>query len=283
MGDTAFQTQYRQEFILGFEQRQSLLRDTVTTEAVISGNTATFLIADSGGANAVTRGVNGLIPARADNLDQRPTTLREWHDLVRKTRFNIFASQGNQRDLMQRTTMGVINRKVDQDIITELNTATVNTGAAATASVNLVMKAKTILGNADVPWDSNIAAVITPAFEGYLMQAPEFSKAEYVNKKPFENADAAWRDKPTSFWWLGIWWMVHPNLPGKGTAAEKSFMYHRSAIGHAVDTAGLQTPVGYNEEQDYSWARASVFMGSEVLQNSGIVVMNHDGSAFAPA
>ena len=35
MADTAFQTQYRQEFIAGFEQRQSLLRDTVTTEAVI--------------------------------------------------------------------------------------------------------------------------------------------------------------------------------------------------------------------------------------------------------
>ena len=33
--DTAFQTQYRQEFIATYEQRQSLLRDTVTTEAVI--------------------------------------------------------------------------------------------------------------------------------------------------------------------------------------------------------------------------------------------------------
>lgn len=282
MSDTAFQTQYRTEFIAGFEQRMSLLRESVTNEAVISGNTATFLIADSGHATAVTRGVNGLIPSRADNLSQVPTTLREWHDLVRKTRFNVFASQGNQRDIMQRTTMGVMNRKIDQDIITELNTGTVNTGAAVTASVNLVMKAKTILGNAEVPWDSNLSAVVTPAFEGYLIQAPEFSKAEYVNKKPFENADPAWRDKPVMFWWLGLWWMVHPNLPGKGTAAEKCFMYHKSAVGHAVDTAGMQSPVDYNAEQDYSWARASVFMGSEVLQNSGIVVMNHDGSAFAP-
>ena len=48
MSDTAYQTQYRQEFIAGFEQRQSLLRDTVTTEAVIKGNTAVFLVADSG-------------------------------------------------------------------------------------------------------------------------------------------------------------------------------------------------------------------------------------------
>ena len=34
MADTAFQTQYRQEFIHGFEDRMSVLRSTVVTEAV---------------------------------------------------------------------------------------------------------------------------------------------------------------------------------------------------------------------------------------------------------
>ena len=63
------------------------------------------------------RGVNGLIPARADELEQLTATLVEWHDLVRKTNFNVFASQGNQREIMQKTTMGVINRKIDQDVI----------------------------------------------------------------------------------------------------------------------------------------------------------------------
>ena len=118
MADTAYQIQYRQEFIAGFEQRQSLVRNTVTTEAVIKGNQATFLVADSGDATAVTRGVNGLIPARADNLNQYTATLQEWHDLVRRTNFNIFASQGDGRRIMQDTTMAVLNRKIDSDIIT---------------------------------------------------------------------------------------------------------------------------------------------------------------------
>ena len=64
MATSAAITQYRTETIKGFEQNQSLLRSTVTTESVIKGNTATFLVADSGGANATTRGINGLIPAR---------------------------------------------------------------------------------------------------------------------------------------------------------------------------------------------------------------------------
>lgn len=281
MSDTAFQTQYRQEFIQQFEQRESLLRKCCTTESVIKGNTAVFLVAGSNHASAVTRGVNGLIPARADNNQQNSATLQEWHDLVRKTDFNVFASQGNQRAIMQQSTMGVINRKVDQDIISALNTGTVNTGSAQTASLQLIARAKTKLGNAEVPWDMNITFVITSAFEGYLMQITEFNNRLYVSKPPSDHADLAWRDKPQAFIWYDALWIVHPNLPGKGTANETCFAFHKSAIGHAIDTKGIATPVGYDEEQAYSWARASATMGSQVLQNSGIVVIPHDGSALS--
>lgn len=280
MADTAFQTQYRQEFIAGFEQKVSLLRDTVTTEAVIKGNTAVFLVADSGGASAVTRGVNGLIPARADTNTQNSAVLQEWHDLVRKTGFNVFASQGNQRAIMQMTTMGVINRKIDDEIITELNTATNDTGAAVTGSVSLFQHAAVILGNNSVPWDGNLTFLCTPAMLAYLEQAPEFANAQYVDMRPYTGDTASWRDKPMAYRWRNILILVHPNLPGKNTSAEKCFMYHKNAIGHAANTESVDTPVGYDEEQDYSWARASIFMGSKLLQNSGVVVVNHDGSAY---
>lgn len=281
MASTAFQIQYRQEFIAGFEQRQSLLRDSVTTEAVIKGNQATFLVADSGGATAVTRGVNGLIPARADNLTQTSATLVEWHDLVRKTNFNVFASQGNQRAIMQQTSMAVVNRKIDSDILTILATGTITTGAAATASLALIMKAKTKLGNAGVPWDSNLWAVISPAFDAYLSQTKEFASREYVNRLPTEGADLAWRDKPLVYYWMGVNWIVHPNVTGVGTASESCFMYHKSSVGHAVNSAGIDSVVGYDEEQAYSFARTSIDMGSALLQNTGVVEMVHDGSAYA--
>lgn len=274
MASTAPQIQYRNEFIAGFEQRQSLVRSTVTTEATIKGNTATFLIADSGSATAVTRGTNGLIPARADNLTQTSATLAEWHDLVRKTGFNIFQSQGDQRRIMQMTSLSVLNRKIDTDIITALETGTQDTGTAQTASLSLVMYALAILGNNAVPMDGNISALITPAFHAYLMQTKEFGSVDYVNNKPFESGMTMYR-------WAGVNFIVHPNLTGKGTSAETCIMYHRDAIGHAVDTAGLQTAIGFDEEQDYSFARATCYMGSALLQNTGVVIMNHNGSAYA--
>jgi hypothetical protein len=280
MADSAFQTQYRQEFIAGFEAKASLLRETVTTEAVIKGNTAVFLVADSGSASAVTRGLNGMIPARADNNTQNSCVLQEWHDLVRKSSFNIFASQGSQREIMQMTTMGVVNRKIDELIINELNTATNTTGTAATGSVSMFQHARVVLTNNSVPWDSNITLLTTPAFLAYLEQAPEFANAQYVDVRPYAGDEPSWRDKPMAYRWRNCLIIEHPNLPGKGTSAEKCFLYHKSAIGQAANTNDLETPVGYDEEQDYSWARATIYMAAKLLQNAGVMVINHDGSAY---
>ena len=274
MSDHAYQIQYRQEFIAGFEQHQSLLRQTVTTEVEIKGNQAVFLVADSGNATAVTRGLNGLIPARADNLNQYTATLQEWHDLVRRNSFNLFASQGDGRRIMQETTMSVINRKTDQDIISVLEGATQNTGAAQTASLALVVWAKAILGNNAVPLDGNVNALVSPAFEAYLFQIKEFANAQYVNNKPFEG-------NLTMFRWAGINFIVHPNVPGKGTNAEQCFIYHKNAVGHAINMGDINTAVGYDDEQDYSFCRASAFMGSQLLQNAGVVAITHDGSRYA--
>ncbi|RWL19738.1 MAG: hypothetical protein EOR57_14185 [Mesorhizobium sp.] len=280
MADTAFQKQYRTEYIAGFEAGESPLRMSVTTEFVRKGNEAIFLVADSGGAEARTRGVNGLITARGDNLTQNTATLVEWHDLVRKTDFNIFASQGDQKRIMQDTSLKVMNRKVDADIITELATGTVDTGAAATGSLTLVTKAIGILGLASVPIQEieNMWGLITPAMLTYLMRDATFTSRDYVDVQPLAGGPIK-----RVLRWAGVNWLTHPTLPGVGTNAEKCFLYHRSAIGHAADTENLESLVGYDEEQGYSWARASAFMGSKLLQNSGVVVINHDGSAIVGA
>lgn len=282
MADSAFQIQYRQEFIQAFEQHQSLLRETVTTEAVIKGQQAVFLVAGSGSAAAVTRGINGRIPARNDSMTQNTATLAEWHDLVRKTGFNVFASQGNQRAVMQMTTMAVLNRKIDELIVNELNTGTVTIGSSSTVpNVSLFQNGRVKLTNAAVPWDSNVTLLCQPSFLAYLEQAPEFANAQYVDVRPYAGSDPSWRDKPQAYKWRNCLIIEHPNLPGKGTSSEKSFLFHKSAIGHAMDTAGLQSPVGYDQEQDYSWARASAFMAAKLLQNTGVVVITADGSAYA--
>ena len=267
---------FRQETIAGFEKRQSLARRTCVTESEINGNQATFLVADSGGATAVTRGLNGDIPTRPDNLNQYVATLGEWHDVPERTNFNIFASQGKGREIMQRTCMSVINRKIDNDIHTALSAGTVTWGAAAVATLSLVMKALTILGNNFALQDAPIFALITPAFRGYLMQLDSFTSADYVTDPKFDGVS-----KSDAFNWNGVNWIVDGALPGAGSASATCFMYSQNAIGHAYDSENLKTAVGYDDKNDKSWARCSTYMGSKLLQNSGVIKMLHNDSALS--
>lgn len=277
MAETAFQRQYRQEAIKGFEKRQALSRHTVVTEFMQQGNEAVFLVADSGGATAVTRSINGDIPTRADNLNQYTAVLKEWHDVPERTRFNIFSSQGNARAIMLDTTMSVINRKIDEDIVDALSAGTNTWGVAAVATLLLVTTAKTKLANAFADdRGEDLFAQITPAYHGYLMGLNEFTSADYIKSAPFENVSTS-----KAFNWYGVNWIVNPTLPGVGGGSATCFMYNRNAIGHAADYGNMQTHVGYDEKNDKSWCRASIFMGSKLLQNAGVIKMPHIDTALS--
>jgi hypothetical protein len=258
------------------EQGQSWLRTVCTTEAVIKGNQAMFLVAGSGGATATTRGLNGNIPPRVDSLTQVPTTLTEWHDKPQRTEFNIFASQGDGRRIMQMSTVKVMNRRIDQDILASLAGGTNNLGAAQTMTLALSVRALAHLDLQDVDTteEDNMFFVGSPAMRAYLMQLKEFNDADLVEIKPLVGPARRFRR------WAGFNWIFHSHVPGVGTASEQCFAFHRAAIGHAVNSGEMDVRAGYNEENAYYWARSSIFMGSALLQNAGIVVVNHDGSKY---
>ena len=198
-------------------------------------------------------------------------------DLVRKTRFNIFQSQGDQRRLMQETTRKVLNRRIDADIIAQLDTASNNLGTTTTFSLAVAAKALTTLGENEVPVEEEdkLWAIATPAVRGYIMQMPEATKIDYVEMKMLSGA------AKRVMRWAGFNWIFHPNLTGVGTSSEKCYFLHRDAMGSAFDSGeGLNTAIGYDDEQDYSYARASSFTGAKLLQQSGIVQFLHDASAI---
>jgi hypothetical protein len=267
--------QYRKEFIGAFEQRVSLLKAMTTKESVIKGNQATFLVSGSGSDTAVTRGTNGQIPYSNPTNNQPVATLVEKHAPYELTGFNIFASQGDQRRVMQINSMAVINRDIDNTLLAELANATNDFGTGP-ASLSTVAGAQAILGNLDVPVEdeNNMFAIISPAFRGYLIQFTEFASGDYVDVKAFNGPVRK------MFRWMGINWAVSSRVTGLGTASEICYIFHRDSIGYAVNVGEEQVAIGYDEKQDTSWSRASVFHGAKILQNNGIVKITHDGSAF---
>ena len=157
------------------------------------------------------------------------------------------------------------------------DTTTKNLGAAAVMSLSAVAKATTTLGENEVQTqdEDNMWAVATPAVHGYLLQIPEYSSADYVEIKPIAGPTRRVRR------WAGFNWIFHPNLTGVGTASEKCYFFHRDAVGSAFDSGeGLNIAIGVDDEQDYSFARASSFTGALMLQQTGIVQFLHDASAI---
>lgn len=268
--------QYRRETVDQFEGKVSVLRAMTTKETVTKGNQATFLVAGSGTDTAVSRGVNGLIPYGNPTNTQVTATLVEKHAPYELTGFNVFASQGDQKAVMRQASMNVINRDIDLTILAELANATIDTGAYATASLAMVEKAKGYLGNQDVPVEEedNMFAIVSSGFMAYLRQTKEFAHAQYVDVKPLVG--------PTRkmLRWNGVNWAQSARITGAGTSAELCYMWHRSALGYSINLGEDSIDIGYDAKQDTSWSRATVFHGAKILQNTGIVQMKHDGSAF---
>lgn len=278
MADTAFMTRYRMEQIAQFEQNYSLFRMAATgsmvEERMIDGQSCVFLVAGSNNETAVTRGTDGLIPAGKSTLVQSTATLKEWHRKVRRTGFNIFASQGNAAQIMQADVTGVINRKIDDLIIAELATATAVTSAAATASLDMFVNAQAELGEADVPVDEveNMFCAISWKANAKLMQVKEYANSEYVAVKYFDGPAVKMRR------WAGLNIIVSNRLPGKGTSSETLLMWHRNSMGFACNQENMKVEVDYNKEDDYSFARASLFMAPKLLQDSGVYKILHNGA-----
>jgi hypothetical protein len=275
MAVEAAMVQYKKDFVPAFAQRMSLLKLTTTKETVLSGNQATFLVSGTSSDTAVTRGSNGQIPYGNPTNSQLTATLVEKHAPYELTGFNVFASQGDQIKVMRDESIAVINRDIDLTLLAELANATQDYGSG-TATLATVLGAQAILGNSDVEVEDedNMFAIISPAFRGYLMQTTEFASGDYVEMKPFGGPARK------MFRWNGVNWIVSSRLTGLGTASEICYMFHRKAIGYAVNVGEDKIEADYDKKQDVSWSRATVYHGAKILQNTGIVKITHDGSAF---
>lgn len=271
---------YIDEYIKDFARRKATLVDAVRTDSQDKGGSMVFLVAGSGGRDAVSRGANGLIPTADDSQSQVTLTFNEDHDHVVKTAFNIFASQGDQLAIMRNESIGVIHRRQDKRIITAIESGTVTLGTIATDK-NMANKVAVTLANADVGTedDDDIFSAVTPATWAELTDITSFASADYVHFGPESPVEMGMTTPGRWKKWMGINWTAHNGLTGKGTSTATNLAWSKNAVGYAMSTRGVQALMGYDEEQDYTWRRATVFHGAVKLQNSGIVKWVHDDTA----
>lgn len=275
---TAQAKMYADSCIEGYERSGSLLRSTLTTEVIKKGSVFYFNVEDSGNATATTRGFDSRILGRAMNNNQVSVTLNEYKDKVIETDFNIFTHQASASRVasMNKSVYKVLNRKVDDDIITALNTATKGpTNTATSDAFSLIHEGLANLGNNNVPVDDgNVFCLASPAFMSSLTQKNFFSSRDYVSDGKFNEST---QNQSMFYDWNGVKIFIHTAAPVSGNT-HYCFLYHKSAIGHAIDNENFTANFGYDEEDFYSYASVSTFTGTSLLQSSGIQKLKFDAS-----
>lgn len=271
-------TQYRNETVSAFRQERSLLSLTATKEFVRQGNTATFLVSGTTTADdSVTRGQNGDIPYGSPTNTQVSATLVEYHVPKALTGFDIFASQGDQTAEIRKDSIAGINRKMDLVLLAELANATQDVVVGGPMDLQSILTAKAVLGNNYVRTEEmdNMFGVISPGASAFLMQTSEFASGDFVDMKPFNGPTRKF------YRWAGVNWIESSLVTGLGTSTEFLYLFHRSALGFAVNAGEEMIKAGFNEEQQRSWSLASVYMAAKILQNTGIIKFTHDASSIA--
>lgn len=268
--------QYRDEWVVAFQRGETYLRYATTPEMMIQGNQALFPIQGAAPA-ATSRGVNGLIPSRNRTDTQITIPLVERHSKETQTGFNIFTAHGNLREAMQNAGSLTLAREVDDEIIAnglESATTQFNGGSAITLTYGRVQDIMSDLLENNVYAMDMVTFVWTPKAWARLLTFDQFVSSDYIEE---DFLLGGMTQKPRM--WNGAMHMVHTGLPGIGTATANCYAFGKAAVGYAMNTEGIDVAIGYDEEDDYSFARHTIFHGSRLLQQSGIIEIVHDDTA----
>jgi len=271
---------FRREFVETYNVGVTLLADRFTEESMDMGRTATFDVAPLGGRMS-TRSIDGKIPRRSRTDTQVPIVLDERVVKEEITNFEAFTSQSDERAKMNRSVMISVNEEIDYHILTELANATnsFSTTAApithktATKAIAALGRNKVGIGAKDLTW------IISPDMEAQLQNLHSYTSADYVSTKPLETGGNQYSKERKIRDWLGCGWIVHPNLPGAGTASCTSYLVHRAALGCAVPSKRIQYEAGKIPGELAEYVVAGLMMGVKILQNAGILKFIHDDTA----
>ncbi len=271
-----------------FQREGGMLRPTVRVKDSVVGSSTTFQKIGKG--SATTKARHGAITP----MNQSHTAIScsisdfyagDWVDKLDEAKTNI-----DERMALAKGGSTALGRKVDNQIITVLDTTTESaipltvTSYAAVRS-SLLQMAEALDDN-DVPNDGGRYGLLTPRAWSQAMTVESFASANYVGPGGLPYTEGAPGHRKFKEW-MGILWGVHTDLPGKGTATAKIFVWHKNAIGYATGKHAGNVAENETVMADISWHgdRAAHFVnhsmsgGACLIDTTGVIEGDLDDTA----
>ena len=275
--NNAFITQYERDVHDVFQRNGSILKPSVRFKSDVNGSVATFQKIGTG--VATTKARHGTITPMNQTHTAVSTTLADfyagdWVDKLDEAKINI-----DERQAIARGGAMSLGRKVDSQILTELDTTSQTTVAITVTTSNqcrnglLDMIEAMITNDAYEP--GNMYGVMSPHLWAVASTISEFASSDYVGADglPFNTGAAVGMFKR----WGQVLWTVHSGVPNVGTATSKVFIWNKNAIGYAAGktpanlagTMGGETSIG----ADITWHgdRAAHFVNHAMSGNAVLI------------
>lgn len=275
--DQAFVRQFEREVHLAYQRKGSILRGTIRTINGVTGDRVTFQKVGTGSSSQKTR--HGQIPVM--NLDHSSVTcvLEDWYTGEWIDKLDLLKVNHDERAVVTESAAAAQGRRTDQIIVDAIDDAT-NTTAITLTNANTVrncfLEAIEDMKERDVPFDGNVWGVIPPSAESALMTLDQFTNADYTGPElPYKNP-AMGRVRS----WLGVNWMTFTGLP-LATNTRTGFIYHRSAVGHAIGQ-DVQSDIGWVVQNAAWFAATSLSMCAVLIDNNGVQELTIDESTTLP-
>lgn len=255
--DQAFIKQFESEVHTAYQRMGSKLRGSVRTVTGVTGSTVRFPKIGKGAA--VTKDRHGIITPMNVEHTYVEVTLEDyyagdWYDKLDGLKTNI-----DERAALANAGAFALGRKTDDLIIDALEATTTYVGDYSTGlTKNLLSSAIETLNSNDVPDDGQRFGVLAPhAWEEFL-NISEVKSSDFVGDQyPWLNGSDAKR-------WRNVVWSQHSGLPVASTDDRDCYLYHRSAVGHAIAAEIMS---------DFTWHgdRAAWFINNMMSQKAVLI------------
>jgi hypothetical protein len=288
--NNAFIRQYEKDVHHIFQRMGGKLRPTVRMKPNVVGSSTTFQKIGTGIATTKARHA-AITPMNQDHTAIECSLsdfyAGDWVDRLDEAKTNI-----DERMAIAKGGAWALGRKVDDQIITVLNTTTESsvgwTEASSAGIRNSLLQMVEALDDNDVPDDGMRFGLLTPRAWSFAMTVEEFASSDYVGASDLPFANSGFSQKFRS--WMGVNWLRHTGLTGKGTNAAKVFAYHADAIGYATGAHAGNVAENEGVSVDIMWYgdRAAHFVnhmmsgGCCLIDTTGVIEGDVDDTAAIP-
>ena len=272
----AFVKQYEREVHEAFQRRGSFLLSTIRRQNNVVGSSTTFQVIGKGAAT--TKGRNATITPMNQSHNAVECTLADFYAGDWVDKLDEAKLQHDEKEAIANGGAWALGRKADEQILTAADATGASVGDYSTGLTRaLLLQASEKLDDNDVPRDGHRFGLLTPRAWSLALTIPEFADGDFIGRDDLPFLTGA---QPRS--WMGIHWMVHTGLPGKGTSQARGYVYHRSALGYASGK-DITADITWHGDRAAHFVNHMMSGGAALIDATGVVEIRVDDTVAIPA